>query len=380
MRLPKSDPRLQPHPMSADALTSLSPKNILATTTTLILPTPQNKSIMALPSFIRLPRPRTFLYLMSLRTGTELITLSLLLNKISGFYGLLALLTGFHLSPFQLSMYIYSLIALIVVAYLAPHIRSQSPFHCLALSFVYALDSLVNAAYTAAFAVTWFLVVSQHLSDKKGSQAPGPGGSTIDDTAGFTNPTFDNISHVDVAPQPNSDITCGGQEAVTVGNPGKMAGHVLGPSLGHGVLQPESMSSVVVICALWAIRLYFVLIVLSYARYVLRKHIAATSRANTALHTGSKSQGMAEDPFAPHLAEGKGWKGRLGRIMVRIGKSYWLGGDDSTTMRGWQLGRLGLGDGRPMVRLGSVKGKGGEGAGQVHHLLYPSCKLARGSI
>ena len=284
---------------------------------------------MALPSFIRLPRPRTFLYLMSLRTGTELITLSLLLNKISGFYGLLALLTGFHLSSFQLSMYIYSLLALGAVAYLAPYIRSQSPFHCLALSFVYALDSLVNAAYTAAFGVTWFLVVSQHLSDQKGGKAPGPGGTTVDDTAGFTSPTYDNISHVDVNPQPNSDITSSGQEAVTVGRPGEMAGHAAGPSLGHGVLQPESINSLIVICALWAIRLYFILIVLSYARYVLRQHIAAMSRASTAIHTGSKSQGQAEDPFSPHLAEGKGWKGKLGRMMIRVGKSYWLGRDDS---------------------------------------------------
>ena len=284
---------------------------------------------MALPSLLRLPRPRTFLYLMSLRTGTELITLSLLLNKISGFYGLLALLTGFHLSPFQLSMYIYSLFALCAVAYLAPHIRSQSPFHCLALSFVYTLDSLVNAIYTAAFGVTWFLVVSQHLSDKKGDSPLGPGGSTVEDTAGFTNPTFDNISHVDVSPQPNNDLMGGGQEAVTMGSPGAMAGQATTPSLGHGVLQPESMSSLVVICALWAVRLYFVLVVLSYAQYVLRQHIAATSRAATALHTGSKSSGMAEDPFSPHTAEGKGWKGRLGRVMIRIGKSYWLGEDDS---------------------------------------------------
>ena len=284
---------------------------------------------MALFSFIRIPRPRTFLYLMSLRTGTEFIALFLLLNKISGLYGLLALLTGFHLSPFQLSMYIYSLLALAVIAYLAPYIRSQSPFHCLALSFVFVLDSAVNAAYTAAFGVTWFLVVSQHLSEKKGGTAPGLGGSTIDDAAGFTSPTYDNISHVDVAPQLNSDILSGGQEATTVGRPGEIAGQATGPSLGHGVLQPESISSIVVICALWAFRLYCILIMLSYARYVLRQHIAAMSRANTALHTGNKSQGMAEDPFSPYLAEGKGWKGKLGRIMVRIGKTYWLGGDDS---------------------------------------------------
>ena len=284
---------------------------------------------MALSSLLRLPRPHTFLYLMSLRTGTELITLSLLLNKISGFYGLLALLTGFHLSPFQLSMYIYSLIALCVVAYLAPHIRSQSPFHCLALSWVYVLDSIINAGYTVVFGVTWFLVVSQHLSGEKGAKPLGPGGSTVDDTAGFTNPTFENVSHVEVTPQLNGDITLEGQEAVSLGSRGDIAGLATTPSLGHAILQGGSLSSLVIICALWAIRLYFALVVLSYARYVLRQHVAAISRQNTALHTGSKSSNMAENPFSPHLNDGKGWKGKLGRLMVSVGKGYWLGGDNS---------------------------------------------------
>lgn len=279
---------------------------------------------MAFSSLFRLPRPHTFLYLMSLRTGTELIILSLLLNKISGFYGLLALLTGFHLSSVQLSMYIYSLIVICVTAFLATHIRSQSPFHCVALAWVYVIDSIINAAYTAVFGVTWFLVVSHHLSDSKGGKAPGPGGSTVGDTAGFTNPTYDNISHVNVSPQPNADITRPGQEAVTVGYSGEIAGRANGPSLGHGVLQSGSISSLVLICALWAIRIYFVLVVLSYARYVLRRHIMATSRQQM----GSKSQINAENPFSPHLSDGKGWRGKLGRVMVSVGKSYWLGRDD----------------------------------------------------
>ncbi|GAT30995.1 UPF0596 Golgi apparatus membrane protein c [Aspergillus luchuensis] len=125
---------------------------------------------------------------MSLQTGASLITLSLLLNKISGLYGLLALLTGYHLSPVQLSMYIYSLLALGLTALLFPHIRKQTPLQCLALAWLYVLDSLINAAYTAAFGVTWFLVVSQHYDN---GSASGPGGETIAQTAGFTSPNPD---------------------------------------------------------------------------------------------------------------------------------------------------------------------------------------------
>jgi len=271
---------------------------------------------------------QTFLYLMSLRTGTELITLSLLLNKVSGFYGLLAILTGLHLSPLQLSMYIYSLLALVFTAFLAPHIRKQSPLQCLALAWFYVLDTLVNAAYTAAFGVTWFLVVSQHHSDAQGAKAPGVGGSTMDDTAGFTSPKY-NVSHVEITASP-------GQGAVTIGIPGASTS-APGPSLGHGFAQPESVSSILVICALWAVRVYFALIVLSYARFVLRQHIAeVSSRSNIHLqHKGSSSDKLVEDPFAPHFPEGQGWKGRAGRAMVSVGRSYWLGtdGDD-----GWMKG------------------------------------------
>ncbi|CAF9913930.1 hypothetical protein IMSHALPRED_001482 [Imshaugia aleurites] len=294
---------------------------------------------MGLPVRIfRIPRPKTFLYLMSLRTGTELSTLSLLLNKVSGLYGLLALLTGLHLSPLQLSMYIYSLFALLVTVLLAPHIRTQSPFHCLALATFYILDSIINAAYTAAFGVTWFLVISQHHSDANGNKAPGVGGETIGDTAGFTSPEF-NVSHVDVAVGPDQGVPGEKNEAFTSGSLESAATTAASPSLGHGVLQPESMSSIIAICALWAIRIYFVLVVMSYARLVLRRYVASTSRTGT----GGKSSGLIEDPFAIHLPEGKGWRGSLGRAMIRMGRAYWLGseeGDDAWMNDEMAMGRM----------------------------------------
>ena len=275
---------------------------------------------------------------MSLRTGTELSTLSLLLNKVSGLYGLLALLTGLHLSPLQFSMYIYSIIALLIIVLLAPHIRTQSPFHCLALASFYILDSIVNAAYTAAFGITWFLVISQHHSDENGKTPPGAGGETIGDTAGFTSPEF-NVSHVNVAVGADQGIPGEKFEAVTSGSPGMPTATAASPSLGHGVLQPESISSIIVICALWAIRIYFMLVVMSYARLVLRKYVASTSRTGT----GGKSSGLIDDPFAIHMPEGKSWKGRLGRAMISLGRGYWLGseeGDDVWMNDEMAMGRM----------------------------------------
>src|SRR5882757_5952579 len=122
---------------------------------------------------------------MTLSTGASLITLSLLINKLAGLYGILALFTGYALSPFQLSMYVYSTFALFLSAYLGSHIRTQSPLQCLALAWFYVLDSIVNAAYTVAFAVTWFLVLAQHNGGVPGEKQ-GPGANTMDNTSGFT--------------------------------------------------------------------------------------------------------------------------------------------------------------------------------------------------
>ncbi|KAJ5141833.1 hypothetical protein N7526_002828 [Penicillium atrosanguineum] len=248
-----------------------------------------------LSRFFRFPRPETFLYVMSLETGASLITLSLLLNKISGLYGLLALLTGYHLSPVQLSMYLYSLIALAIAALLFPHIRKQSPLECLALAYLYLFDSLINAAYTAAFGVTWFLVVSQNYDS-----ANAPGGETMSQTAGFTSPKYD-AAYVEI------QNTKDGNKFIA--HPPRSV-----DNLSNAVYQPESFQSIVFISLLWAIRVYFVLVMLAFARQTLRLWVAVPDTPN----------------YPPTVAtpDGQGWKGKLGRIMVSIGHSYWLGDEE----------------------------------------------------
>ncbi|KAF2838873.1 DUF1753-domain-containing protein [Patellaria atrata CBS 101060] len=270
---------------------------------------------MARRSIFEIPKPKTFLYLMSLRTGTELITLTVLINKISGFYGILALFTGFHLSWLQLSMYIYSILAVVLTAYLAPHIRKASPLQCLALAWFYTIDSIINAIFTAVFGVAWFVILAQHA----GERDPTPGGKTIDDTAGFTSPKY-NVSKVDVVATP-ADATVPAQDAVAIGSGGPAG-------IGNAVFQSGSMMSITVISALWCLRVYFIFVMMAYARLVLRQHITQTAASNYQLHTGSTSESVAENPFAEDKEEGKGWQGNLGRAMVNVGKKYWLGNDE----------------------------------------------------
>ncbi|KAJ9613207.1 hypothetical protein H2200_003148 [Cladophialophora chaetospira] len=270
---------------------------------------------------------------MTLSTGASLITLSMLVNKLAGLYGILALFTGYHLSPFQLSMYIYSTFALILTVYLARHIRKQSPLQCLALAWFYVLDSIINSAYTAVFAATWFLVLAQHdagTTDKK-----GPGASTMDQTSGFTDPQY-NVSKVEVVASPQPPLAASGQDAVAAGVPASTAAGSGGNgALQTAILDSQNMNSIGIIIAMWTIRAYFCLIMLAFARMVIRQHIASTSKAGVDYTSASTDSALAENPFAASKPQGQGWRGKLGRILIAIGRSYWLGSDEDDS---WMYG------------------------------------------
>jgi len=261
---------------------------------------------------------------MSLRTGAEIITFLQLINKVSGLYGLLALLTGAHLSGMQLSMYLYSFAALLATLYLYRHIRLQSPFQCLLLAHIYALDSVVNALYTAFFGLAWFMVLAQHPND---SHVPGAGG--ISDNAGFTSPKY-NVSKVDIVAEPVDGVQAG-QNAVAVGQGDGSAG------LGNAVFQSGSIMSLSLIAGFWALRVYFVFIMLAFARQCLRQHIVtnASSAAWYDSNNPTAPTGLAENPFNEGKEEGEGWKGKVGRLMLSGAPQYWLGAEEGEDwMRG----------------------------------------------
>ncbi|KFY09200.1 hypothetical protein V491_08340 [Pseudogymnoascus sp. VKM F-3775] len=249
------------------------------------------------PSWFALPRPRSFLFITSLRFGAEMISLSLLFNKLAGFYGILALVTGYRLSFLQFSMYLYSLIALVILVTLMPHIRKSSPLQCLSLAYFYLIDTILNGAYTAVFAGTWFLTLSAAAKD---AEIDAPGSETMSDTAGFTNSDASSISDAAAA--------AGGS-----------------PSLANGAAISESVPSILIIVFLTLVRVYFALVLFSFARQVLRQYLSAKSSQRPHLHMDGADDKL-EEPFAEGTPLGAGWKGKLGRAMTAIGTNWWVGG------------------------------------------------------
>jgi len=243
-----------------------------------------------------------------------MISLSMLFNRVAGFYGLLAILTGFRLDATQLSMYLYSVAALLLLALLMPHIRKQSPLECLALAWFYAFDTVVNCVYTVVFAVTWFLTI--RASDS-GTQTSTPGSWTMNGTAGFTS-TIYNVSKADVVASPSAELV-GGQNAAAIGKAATPTAATASSSFQHA-------PSLVIIVLLTLIRFYFALIVMAYARQILRQYLQTASSARSHIINDGSSDLETENPFAPNMPLGQRWRGKLGRTLLFIGRGYFLDG------------------------------------------------------
>ena len=239
---------------------------------------------------------------MSLQTGTELALLAMLFNKVTGLYGLLAIVAGYSLSALQLSMYLYSVLALAVLALTLRHVRrAQSPLENLVLAWLYTLDTAVDAAYTTVFAVLWYTTTVAQ-----------PGGGRAD------------------------GVAVAGDAAVEGGQPA--AATAAAARAVEGV--HESGASMVLIVSFAVSRVYLALVVMAHARQVLRRY-AAGGRAGgwSGEDDGAVDKEAAAaargNPFAPGMPDGEGWRGSLGRALVSVGRGYWLGrrGDDDEWTR-----------------------------------------------
>lgn len=272
---------------------------------------------------MRIPRPTRFLGVMSLGTGVEMISVFMIFNKLTGFYGLLAILTGLRLSSLQISMYIYSCLAILILVYLIPHIRKQSPFECILLGYFYLIDTVTNILFTCAFAINWFLTVT----------SGGGASSTIlksDNVAKampLKNQIF-NISGGKIVAKPAHSVTAVNEAIVY---------SMVSATASSGSRFDEIVPSVVLVAALSIIRIYFVLVVLAYARQVFRRHLFLTSPSKQHLHTdGCADNFLGNNLFTFGSSEESVWKAKLGRLMITMCEDYWIG--EAKTEDAWAKG------------------------------------------
>lgn len=254
-----------------------------------------------------------FVRFVSLRTGTEFITFAFNINKVTGFYGFLALFTGFELNWLQLSMYIYSIITLAIGMYLNSHIRQESSLQMLALAWLYVFDTILNTAYAAAFGTGWFKMLALQLSQ----------GGSFNDTAGTGKVVVASHSNHLL---PVNDVS---DAVAVVPEDGASAGHspvspvhpVVAGTVGQALGEDGSFASIAVICLLSLIRVYFCLIVVAYARSVLRRRRTEDDAWMTQRRgSGYTVTGMRDASLLITF------KARLGDAMLSFpSRTFWLG-------------------------------------------------------
>ncbi|KAF8459548.1 Inositolphosphorylceramide synthase subunit Kei1-domain-containing protein, partial [Terfezia claveryi] len=253
---------------------------------------------MSILRSLRLPRPKRFLYFLPLPLGTTIIAYTLLINKISGLYGLLTLLTGASLSLPQLLMYIYSLlIAFLLVTWLIPGISDKKPAEAVVFTWVFGVDSLVNAAFTGLFGVGWYL--------------NGPGATL------YAHPMNPSGGHImGIRGNATTGRVEGDQIPVVSGNSNDPAAAVTA-----GQLPAESVASITIIAVLWLIRIYFFLVVLAFSRAVVRgEDVDGNSATAGGRYMGFRSPALRG---VGAIEAETGWKGKIGRALVGVNRGYW---------------------------------------------------------
>ncbi|KAF8159608.1 Inositolphosphorylceramide synthase subunit Kei1-domain-containing protein [Crassisporium funariophilum] len=99
----------------------------------------------------------SFFGLLDLKTGVTVALLFALLNKVAGVYGLIAVLTGAGGSFAQLSLYIYSVLALVALGWGLRVVKEEDPKKTLYFAHLFFADHIFSTSWTIFFAIVWWL-------------------------------------------------------------------------------------------------------------------------------------------------------------------------------------------------------------------------------
>ncbi|TFK26251.1 DUF1753-domain-containing protein [Coprinopsis marcescibilis] len=112
----------------------------------------------------------SFLGFVDLKTGVIVALIFALLNKVAGVYGLIAVLTGAGGSFAQVSLYIYSVLALAALAWGLHSVQQEDPKHTFYFAHFFAADHVFSTSWTVFFAVAWWLW-TPHNGDRQANSA-----------------------------------------------------------------------------------------------------------------------------------------------------------------------------------------------------------------
>lgn len=96
----------------------------------------------------------SFLGFMDLKVGASILTLFALFNKTAGVYGILAVFQGGTFA--QVALYLYSIASIIVFLWGLKGISDEDAQHVLNYAHLFALDHMISTFWTLLFTFNWF--------------------------------------------------------------------------------------------------------------------------------------------------------------------------------------------------------------------------------
>ncbi|KAG9309461.1 Inositolphosphorylceramide synthase subunit Kei1-domain-containing protein [Chiua virens] len=98
-----------------------------------------------------------FFGLLDLKTGVVIALLFALFNKAAGVYGLISVLTGAGGSFAQLSLYLYSLLGLVALGWGLNAVKEENAQQTLYFAHLFFVDHMFSTGWTLFFAVVWWV-------------------------------------------------------------------------------------------------------------------------------------------------------------------------------------------------------------------------------
>lgn len=215
--------------------------------------------------------------------GADLIVVAGIVNKASGFYGLLSLLTGAHIGVLSWILHIFSLVLLPIYIYAFCAVRARNALYMLSFVHLYFIDTLVDIGFTIAFCVKWFSH-ARAVAAKASPVVSDIVATTVATTAAViaeakTIATFaaeDFMSSIEddidltATPVEDADFSIATAPAVPELFE-RAAAAIAAPSNESASVARESAVSIIFTVFLLLVRIYFTFVLIGFARQLVRQ-------------------------------------------------------------------------------------------------------------
>lgn len=223
----------------------------------------------------------SFLGFMDLKVGASILTLFALFNKTAGIYGILAVFQGGTF--FQVALYLYSIATIVLFLWGLKGISDEDAQHVLTYAHLFTLDHMISTFWTLLFTFNWFYFT------------PHDGRPTTNQSSHQTG-LMDLIETIEAQYRTPEQMAKLHHDQLT-SEQRKLS--------AQRIWNEEKHFSAVVLGLGWLIKIYFALVLYSYALH-LRHGTYRTlplSKASTAAATTRSASSRSEYRYHPVVEE-----------------------------------------------------------------------------